>query len=640
MVGKAGSEDGYDAYFVPNDTVNYDWSKLDTASGTYEQLEDGSVRISVKLAVYVRKQDPVYTVPEGVTAIYGETVGKAVIPEAEGGMFIWENADESVGDVGTKKFLATFVPSDEDVYERAEHIEITVEVKPAEAKFTQAIDKLTAKENDTLADIVFPEAENGIYTWYTDRTTKAEDGGTYKLCFKPADITNYDWSGVAGWNRAYRGVVFPVKVEIQKEHVHEYGKEYVSDETSHWHECTCGDVIDKAAHTWDRGTVSESPTDTRTGKKVYACTVCGYRRYETIKAKGIDLSNPAYRFKITGVSEKVAYKGRAIQFTGLTVTRSRTKLVANRDYRVTYRNNNKIGTATIKITGKGSYRGEISKTFKIVASKNVVYTATQPRTNVVYKYKITNTAAGGNGSVALVGVKKLASNNKYTKLVISDSVVIGGVTFKITSIGTKAFNGYKYLKLVVGGKNVTKIDAYAFNGCKALTAIPSFESVTSIGSYAFNGCKLLKSMPVKKNLKTIGKYAFSGCSTLKTLAIGNKVTVIGTSAFSKCTALKSVAIGNNVVTIGKSAFAVCTKLDNVQIGLKVKTIGESAFSGCKSLKSVKIASKKLKTVGKYAFKNTYSKITFKITKTKYTTYSKLIKARAVATPAKAVYSRY
>lgn len=196
LVGKAGSEDNYDAYFVPKDTVNYDWSKFDTASGTYEQLEDGSVRISVKLAVYVRKQDPVYTVPEGVTAIYGETVGKAVIPEAEGGMFIWENADESVGDVGTKKFLATFVPSDEDVYERAEHIEITVEVKPAEAKFTQAIDKLTAKENDTLADIVLPEAENGIYTWYTDRTTKAEDGGTYKLCFKPADITNYDWSGV------------------------------------------------------------------------------------------------------------------------------------------------------------------------------------------------------------------------------------------------------------------------------------------------------------------------------------------------------------------------------------------------------------------------------------------------------------
>lgn len=599
-----------------------------------------SVRIAVKLAVYVRKQDPVYTVPEGVTAIYGETVGKAVIPEAEGGMFIWENADESVGDVGTKKFLATFVPSDEDVYERAEHIEITVEVKPAEAKFTQAIDKLTAKENDTLADIVLPEAENGIYTWYTDRTTRAEDGGTYKLCFKPADITNYDWSGVAGWNRAYRGVVFSVKVEIQKKHVHEYGKDYVSDETSHWHECTCGDVIDKTAHTWDSGTVSESPTDTRTGKKVYACTVCGYRRYETIKAKGIDLSNPAYRFKITGVSEKVVYKGRAIQFTGLTVTRSRTKLVANRDYRVTYRNNNKIGTATIKITGKGSYRGEISTTFKIVASKNVVYTATQPRTNVMYKYKITNTAAGGNGSVALVGVKKLASNNKYTKLVISDSVVIGGVTFKITSIGTKAFNGYKYLKLVVGGKNVTKIDAYAFNGCKALTAIPSFESVTSIGSYAFNGCKLLKSMPVKKNLKTIGKYAFSGCTTLKTLAIGNKVTVIGTSAFSKCTALKSVAIGNNVVTIGKSAFAGCTKLDNVQIGLKVKTIGESAFYGCKSLKSVKIASKKLKTVGKYAFKNTYSKITFKITKSKYTTYSKLIKARAVAAPAKAVYSRY
>lgn len=662
-VGKAGTSESYDAYFVPNDTANYDWSKLDAASGTYELLEDGSVRINVKLTVYVRKQDPVYTVPTGVTAVYGDTVGKVIIPETEDGMFIWENADESVGEVGTKTFLATFVPADEDVYERAEHIEIEVEVKPAPAEFTQAIETLTAKENSTLADIELPDRDDGIYTWYTDRSTQVVDGEFYKLCFKPDDTKNYDWTAVTGWNRAYRGVVFPVKVEIQKEHVHDYGEDYVNDATNHWHECTCGDVIDKAAHTWDSGKISTAPTDTKAGKKVYACTVCGYRRYETIKAKGKDLSNATYNVKITGVNTSAVYTGKAITFPKLAVTSNRTKLVVGKDYKVTYKNNNRIGTATIKITGMGSYRGEISTTFKIVASKTVVYTVTQPTTKVVYKYKITNTATGGKGSVALVGVRKLASDKKYTKLIISDTVAIGGVTFKVTSIGTKAFKGYKYLKVVAGGKNVTRIDQYAFNGCKALTAISSFDNVTSIGSYAFNGCKLLKTMPVKKNLKTIGAYAFCGCTALntlsigskvttigmgafykctalKTLSIGSKVTTIGTSAFSKCTALKSVTIGNNVTTIGKNAFAGCTKLDNVQIGLKVKTIGESAFSGCKSLKSVKIASTKLKTVGKYAFKNTYSTIKFKITKTKYTNYSKLIKAKAVAAPAKAVYSRY
>ena len=146
----------------------------------------------------MRKQDPVFTVPENVTATYGDTVGKILLPETAGGMFIWENADESVGEVGTKTFLATFVPEDEDVYERAEHVEITVQILPANAVFTQAIDSLSAKENMTLADIELPEREDGVYTWYTDRTTKVEDGNTYKLCFKPADTVNYDWTSVTG----------------------------------------------------------------------------------------------------------------------------------------------------------------------------------------------------------------------------------------------------------------------------------------------------------------------------------------------------------------------------------------------------------------------------------------------------------
>ncbi len=72
--------------------------------GTYEELEDGSVRIAVKLSVYVRKQDPVFTVPENVTATYGDTVGKILLPETAGGMFIWENADESVGRGWNKDF--------------------------------------------------------------------------------------------------------------------------------------------------------------------------------------------------------------------------------------------------------------------------------------------------------------------------------------------------------------------------------------------------------------------------------------------------------------------------------------------------------------------------------------------------------
>lgn len=616
LVGKAGSEDNYDAYFVPKDTVNYDWSKFDTASGTYEQLEDGSVRISVKLAVYVRKQDPVYTVPEGVTAIYGETVGKAVIPEAEGGMFIWENADESVGDVGTKKFLATFVPSDDDVYERAEHIEITVEVKPAEAKFTQAIDKLTAKENDTLADIVLPEAENGIYTWYTDRTTKAEDGGTYKLCFKPADITNYDWSGVEGWNRAYRGVVFPVQVEIIKEHVHDYGDAYKSDATYHWKECSCKDIQNKAKHTFDSGSIKTSPTDTTDGSKVYKCKVCGYVKTVTIPALGRDITDPGYKIKVSGLDSQ-KYTGRTITLKNLKVTSGRTVLRKGTDYTVAYSNNKKHGTATVTINGIGKYRGTITETFQIKIVKNSVFAVKQPGTNIVYKYKITNADLKGKGTVGLIGTTVAKSNGKFKTLTISDTVTIDGVKFKVTAIGSKAFKDYKSIVKVAGGANVVSVGTYAFSGCTALKTIPAFKNVTAIGGYAFYKCKSLTAMPVNNKLKTIGKAAFYGCTSLKTLTVGGKVT-----------------------TIGESAFGGCSKMTAVSIGANVKTIGASAFSGCKSLATVKVGSAKLKTVSKNAFKGTKSKITFKIPKKYYKSYMAKIKAKGVAAPKNAIYKKY
>lgn len=616
LVGKAGSEDNYDAYFVPKDTVNYDWSKLDTASGTYEQLEDGSVRISVKLAVYVRKQDPVYTVPEGVTAIYGETVGKAVIPETEGGMFIWENADESVGDVGTKKFLATFVPSDEDVYERAEHIEITVEVKPAEAKFTQAIDKLTAKENDTLADIVLPEAENGIYTWYTDRTTKAEDGGTYKLCFKPADITNYDWSGVEGWNRAYRGVVFPVQVEIVKEHVHDYGDAYKSNATYHWKECSCKDIQNKARHTFDSGSIKTSPTDTAAGSKVYKCKVCGYVKTVPIPALGKDITNPKYKIKVSGLDPQ-KYTGNAITLKNLKVTSGRTVLRKGTDYTVAYSNNKKHGTAKVTINGIGKYRGTITETFQIKIVRNSVFAVKQSNTNIVYKYKITNADLKGKGTVGLIGTTVAKTNGKFKTLTISDTVTIDGVKFKVTAIGSKAFKDYKSIVNVAGGANVVSVGTYAFSGCTSLKTIPAFKNVTAIGGYAFYKCKSLTAMPVNNKLKTIGKAAFYGCASLKTLTVGGKVT-----------------------TIGESAFGGCSKMTAVSIGANVKTIGASAFSGCKSLATVKVGSAKLKTVSKNAFKGTKSKITFKIPKKYYKSYMAKIKAKGVAAPKNAIYKKY
>ena len=55
----------------------------------------------------------------------------------------------------------------------------------------------------------------------------------------------------------------------------------------------------------------------------------------------------------------------------MAVTLGTVRLVDNRDYTVSYANNKEIGTATITITGKGSYTGTVKKTFKITKFKTV-----------------------------------------------------------------------------------------------------------------------------------------------------------------------------------------------------------------------------------------------------------------------------
>ena len=49
----------------------------------------------------------------------------------------------------------------------------------------------------------------------------------------------------------------------------------------------------------------------------------------------------------------------------VTVKINSKKLKKGRDYTVTYKNNKKVGTASVIITGKGSYKGKITKKFKI-----------------------------------------------------------------------------------------------------------------------------------------------------------------------------------------------------------------------------------------------------------------------------------
>lgn len=125
----------------------------------------------------------------------------------------------------------------------------------------------------------------------------------------------------------------------------------------------CGETekrsITKLEHTYKKNRTVVA-TSKRKGYTIYKCFGCGCkekRNYTTYIGKA----------KITGIINK-NYTGKQIK-QSINVTYDNSALKNGSDYSVSYKNNKKVGKATVIITGKGKYSGSISKTFKILPRK-------------------------------------------------------------------------------------------------------------------------------------------------------------------------------------------------------------------------------------------------------------------------------
>ena len=120
----------------------------------------------------------------------------------------------------------------------------------------------------------------------------------------------------------------------------------------------------------------------------------------------------------------------------------------------------------------------------ILKSKNTTYTVTKKGSEVAFT-KISSAAA----SVS-----------------IPNTVKIGGINYKVTSISPNAFKGNKKLSKVTIGANITSIGKNAFNGCKNLKTITiKSTKLKSIGQNAFKGIKSTARIKVPKRLKAYKK---------------------------------------------------------------------------------------------------------------------------------------
>jgi hypothetical protein len=134
------------------------------------------------------------------------------------------------------------------------------------------------------------------------------------------------------------------------------------------------------------------------------------------------------------------YTGSAIKPTPSVKLNGKT-LKKGTDYTLSYKNNTKVGTATVTITGKGDYAGTITKSFKIKAA-SISKAKVASVSNKVY----TGKAIKPTPSVKL-GSKTLKKGTDYT-VSYSNNIKTGKATITIKGKGNYTGTVKKTFKIV------------------------------------------------------------------------------------------------------------------------------------------------------------------------------------------------
>lgn len=257
------------------------------------------------------------------------------------------------------------------------------------------------------------------------------------------------------------------------------------------HKCgaTKTEDIPMTEHTWDEGEVTTAPTCTKPGVRTYTCSVCKATRTEAIKATGhlhTEIRNKkdasCTENGYTGDTyckdcEELLKKGETVDVLGHQWKETkRAEPSYTEDGQIIYICN-RCGEQTAKTLEKLAY----------------------PKAGTKY------TVAGCQYKVTKAGaeVSLIKTNKKAKRMTIPAVIKVNGVTYKVTSIGAKAFNGSKKLSKVTVGTNIKKISNNAFFKCRSLKTVT------------------IKSVLLTK--KTANKKAFKGISRKMVIKVPKKM---------------------------------------------------------------------------------------------------------------------
>ena len=185
-------------------------------------------------------------------------------------------------------------------------------------------------------------------------------------------------------------------------------------------------------------------------------TITGKGNYTGSVSKTYSIKNDFKKATISGISNK-SYTGKNIT-QSITVKYNGKTLKNGTDYTVSYSSNKNIGTATVKITGKGSYTGTITKTFKINPAKQEIQKLTAKSKAFFVDWAQKGSASGYEIQYAtnskFTSAKKVTiTNNKTDKTTVSK--LSGKKKYYVRVRSYTTVKGTKYYGAWSASKSVT-----------------------------------------------------------------------------------------------------------------------------------------------------------------------------------------
>ena len=185
-------------------------------------------------------------------------------------------------------------------------------------------------------------------------------------------------------------------------------------------------------------------------------TIKGKGNYTGSVSKTYSIKNNFKKATVSGISTK-AFTGKNIT-QSITVKYNGKTLKNGTDYTVSYSSNKNIGTATVKIAGKCSYTGTITKTFKINPAKQEIQKLTAKSKAFFVDWAQKGSATGYEIQYAtnskFTSAKKVTiTNNKTDKTTVSK--LSGKKKYYVRVRSYTTVKGTKYYGAWSASKSVT-----------------------------------------------------------------------------------------------------------------------------------------------------------------------------------------